>query len=53
VAFRYVKASTLPARPLYGNWTDLTVATYTARIIVHGTPAIGQASNDILASSSS
>ena len=35
------------ARPLYGNWTDLAVATYTARIIVHGTPAIDQASNDI------
>jgi para-nitrobenzyl esterase len=35
------------ARPLYGNWTDLAVATYTARIIIQGTPAIDQASNDI------
>ncbi len=35
------------ARPLYGNWTDLAVATYTARIVMHGTPAIDQASNDI------
>ena len=36
------------ARPLYGNWTDLAVATYTARILLHGNPAIDQASNDIL-----
>jgi carboxylesterase type B len=35
------------ARPLFGNWTDLAVATYTARIVMHGTPAIDQASNDI------
>jgi para-nitrobenzyl esterase len=35
------------ARPLYGNWTDLAVATYTARIMMHGVPAIDQASNDI------
>ena len=35
------------ARPLYGHWTNLTVATYTARIVMHGTPAIDQASNDI------
>ena len=37
------------ARPLYGNWTDLTVATYTVRILLHGNPAIDQAANDILA----
>jgi para-nitrobenzyl esterase len=36
------------ARPLYGGWTDLVVATYTSRIIVHGIPAVDQASNDIL-----
>jgi para-nitrobenzyl esterase len=36
------------ARPLYGGWTDLAVATYTGRIMVHGNPAIDQASNDIL-----
>ena len=35
------------AEPLYGHWTNLTVATYTARIVMHGTPAIDQASNDI------
>ena len=37
------------AQPLYGNWTDLAVATYTARILMHGAPAVDQASNDILA----
>ena len=36
------------ARPLYGSWTDLAVATYTGRIMVHGSPAVDQASNDIL-----
>jgi para-nitrobenzyl esterase len=36
------------ARPLYGSWTDLAVATYTGRIIVHGNAAVDQASNDIL-----
>lgn len=36
------------ARPLYGSWTDLAVATYTARIMVHGNAAVDQASNDIL-----
>src|SRR6201998_617591 len=36
------------ARPLYGSWTDLAVATYTGRIMVHGNPAVDQASNDIL-----
>jgi len=36
------------ARPLYGNWTDITVATYTARIFLHGNPAIDQATDDIL-----
>jgi para-nitrobenzyl esterase len=36
------------ARPLYGNWTDLAVATYTVRILLHGNLAIDQASNDIL-----
>jgi para-nitrobenzyl esterase len=36
------------ARPLYGNWTDLAVATYAVQILLHGAPAIDQASNDIL-----
>ena len=36
------------ARPLYGGWTDITVATYTARIILHGNPALDQATNDIM-----
>jgi para-nitrobenzyl esterase len=36
------------ARPLYGNWTDIAVATYFARILIHGVPAIDQAGNDIL-----
>ncbi|MGA2418594.1 MAG: carboxylesterase family protein [Candidatus Acidiferrum sp.] len=36
------------ARPLYGSWTDVTVATYMARILLHGTLAVDQASNDIL-----
>jgi para-nitrobenzyl esterase len=37
------------ARPLYGNWTDIVVATYFVRILSHGAPAIDQASNDIVA----
>jgi para-nitrobenzyl esterase len=36
------------ARPLYGSWTDLTVATYMGRILLHGDAALDQASNDIL-----
>jgi len=36
------------ARPLYGNWTDITVATYSARILLHGSPAVDQATDDIL-----
>lgn len=35
-------------RPLYGNWTDIAVADYMIRIILHGTPAIDQATNDIV-----
>lgn len=35
------------ARPLYGHWTNLAVATYTGKIVVHGNPALDQASNDI------
>jgi para-nitrobenzyl esterase len=35
-------------RPLYGNWTDIAVASYMSRILVHGTPALDQATNDIL-----
>jgi para-nitrobenzyl esterase len=37
------------ARPLYGNWTDIAVATYSIQILLHGAPAIDQASNDIVA----
>jgi para-nitrobenzyl esterase len=37
------------ARPLYGNWTDIAVATYSLQILFHGAPAIDQASNDIVA----
>ena len=36
------------ARPLYGNWTDIAVATYTGLILLHGIPAIDQATNDIV-----
>jgi para-nitrobenzyl esterase len=34
-------------RPLYGNWTDITVATYMVRVILHGAPALDQITNDI------
>jgi para-nitrobenzyl esterase len=37
------------ARPLYGDWTDIAVATYSVQILLHGAPAIDQASNDIVA----
>jgi para-nitrobenzyl esterase len=37
------------ARPLYGSWTDIAVAYYSAEILMHGTPAIDRASNDIVA----
>ena len=36
-------------RPLYGDRTDLAVAASFARILIHGTPALDQASNDMLA----
>lgn len=36
------------ARPLYGNWTNLAVATYSAQILVRGAPALDQATNDIM-----
>jgi len=36
-------------RPLYGGWTDITVTTYMSRILIHGAPALDQATNDILA----
>lgn len=38
------------ARPLYGHWTNIAVTTYFARILVHGTPAVDQATNDIVGS---
>ena len=37
------------ARPLYGNWTDIAIATYAVRILMHGAPALDQASNDVIA----
>ncbi len=37
------------ARPLYGNWTDIAVAYYSAEMLIHGAPAIDQTGNDILA----
>jgi para-nitrobenzyl esterase len=37
------------ARPLYGGWTNIAVATYSVQILLHGAPAIDQASNDIVA----
>jgi para-nitrobenzyl esterase len=44
-----IKATADVARPIYGGWTDLAVATYMVKILMHGDPAIDQASNDILA----
>jgi para-nitrobenzyl esterase len=43
-----IKATADTARPIYGGWTDLAVATYLAKILVHGDPAVDQASNDIV-----
>jgi para-nitrobenzyl esterase len=37
------------ARPLYGSWTDLAVATYASRMLVGGAAAVDQAANDIFA----
>jgi para-nitrobenzyl esterase len=42
------KLSQDAARPLYGNWTDITVAAYMAKIILHGTPAVDQFTNDVI-----
>jgi para-nitrobenzyl esterase len=36
------------ARPLYGSWTDIAVATYSAKILVGGAPALDQTMNDIM-----
>ncbi len=44
-----VKVFTDTARPLYGSWTHMAVASYVAKILVHGAPAVDQASNDIVA----
>ncbi len=43
-----IKAFADIAHPLYGGWTDLTVSTYMAKILLHGDSAFDQASNDIL-----
>jgi len=37
------------ARPLYGDWTDIAVATYVGRILFGGAAALDQAANDIVA----
>jgi para-nitrobenzyl esterase len=36
------------ARPLYGNWTNITVATYTSQILLYGDSALDQATGDIM-----
>jgi len=36
------------ARPLYGDWTDLAVATFVGKILIAGTPAVDQVTNDII-----
>jgi para-nitrobenzyl esterase len=35
-------------RPLYGNWTNIAVAMYMGKMIMHGAPAVDQATNDIV-----
>lgn len=35
-------------RPLYGGWTDMAVASYMAKILIHGASAIDQATGDIV-----
>ena len=35
-------------RPIYGNWTNITVAAYVVKIILHGTPALDQTTDDIV-----
>jgi para-nitrobenzyl esterase len=34
--------------PLYGNWTNIAVAMYMGKMIMHGAPALDQATNDIV-----
>jgi para-nitrobenzyl esterase len=36
------------ARPLYGHWTNLAVATYMGKMLVGGAAAVDQATNDII-----
>ena len=45
---KQIKLMQNETRPLYGNWTDITVATYMAKIILHGAPALDQTTNDIV-----
>jgi carboxylesterase type B len=45
---KQIKLMQNETRPLYGNWTDITVATYMAKIILHGAPAVDQTTNDIV-----
>jgi len=35
-------------RPLYGGWTDMAVASYMAKILIHGASAVDQATGDIV-----
>ncbi len=44
-----LKAFADTARPLYGSWTDLAVATYMAKIVVGGDAALDWATNDVVA----
>jgi para-nitrobenzyl esterase len=36
------------AHPLYGGWTDMTLALYLAQILMHGDIAVDRAGNDML-----
>jgi para-nitrobenzyl esterase len=36
------------ARPLYGSWTDIAVATYMVKAILQGAPAVDRITNDIV-----
>ncbi len=35
-------------RPLYGSWTDMAVASFMARIIVHGAAAVDQVTGEVI-----
>jgi para-nitrobenzyl esterase len=44
---KQIKLMQAQTRPLYGNWTDITVAAYMLKVILHGAPALDQITNDI------